>query len=180
MANGAVLPDQGLTVVTPDPLYVLGNYNANGSSLGTTNTANTQPAALFGDSITALSTAWQDSYNASTPLTGSGGRNPGATTINAAAFEGIVQTVGANYSGGVENFIRLLENWSSSTTLTYNGSIVVMFPSQYATNKWQQTGVYYNAPHRAWAFDLNFQNNNGLPPLTPQVTKLFRQTWSVY
>jgi len=55
-----------------------------------------------------------------------------------------------------------------------------MFPSQYATNKWRATGNYYNAPHRAWAFDLNFQNNNGLPPLTPRVTKIFRQTWSVY
>jgi len=177
MANGSVLPDQGLTVVTPDPLYVLGNYNAFGSSLGTTNTSNTQPAALFGDSITALSTGWSDSWNSSTAL---GSRNPGPTTINAAAFEGIVQTVGANYSGGVENFIRLLENWSSSTPLTYNGSIVVMFPSQYATNKWQQTGNYYNAPKRNWAFDLNFQSNNGLPPLTPRVTKIFRQTWSVY
>jgi hypothetical protein len=177
MANGSVLPDQGLTVVTPDPLYVLGNYNANGSSLGTTNTSNTQPAALFGDSITALSTSWSDNWNSSTALSS---RNPGATTINAAAFEGIVPTVGANYSGGVENFIRLLENWSSSTALTYNGSIVVMFPSQYATNRWQQTGVYYNAPKRNWAFDLNFQSNNGLPPLTPRVTKIFRQTWSVY
>jgi hypothetical protein len=178
MANGSVLPSQGLTVVTPDPLYVLGNYNASGVSLNNgTNVANTVPAALFGDSITALSTSWNDSWNSSTALSS---RTPGATTINAAAFEGIVQTVGANYSGGVENFIRLLENWSSSTTLTYNGSIVVMFPSQYATNKWQATGNYYNAPHRAWAFDLNFQNNNGLPPLTPRVTKIFRQTWSVY
>ena len=178
MANGAVLPSQGLTVVTPDPLYVLGNYNASGTSLNNgTNVANTAAASLFGDSITALSTGWNDSWNSSTALSA---RNPGATTINAAAFEGIVQTVGANYSGGVENFIRLLENWSSSTTLTYNGSIVVMFPSQYATNKWQQTGVYYNAPHRAWAFDLNFQSVNGLPPLTPTVTKIFRQTWSVY
>jgi hypothetical protein len=178
MANGAVLPSQGLTVVTPDPLYVLGNYNANGTSLNnSTNVANTAPAALFGDSITALSSAWNDSYTPSTPL---GSRNPVSTTINAAAFEGIVQTYGANYSGGVENFIRLLENWSGSITNTYNGSIVVMFPSQYATNKWQQTGVYYNAPKRNWAFDLNFQSNNGLPPLTPRVTKIFRQTWSVY
>ncbi len=169
MANGSVLPTQGLTVVTPDPLYVLGNYNASGTSLNNgTNVANTAPAALFGDSITALSTSWNDSYTSSTALSS---RNPGATTVNAAAFEGIVQTYGANYSGGVENFIRLLENWSSSTTLTYNGSIVVMFPSQYATNKWQATGNYYNAPHRAWAFDLNFQSNNGLPPLTPTVTK---------
>ena len=176
IANGSVLPDQGLTVITPDPLYVLGNYNANGSSLGTTNTSNTQPAALFGDSITALSTGWSDSWNSSTGLSS---RNPSATTINAATFEGIVQTVGANYSGGVENFIRLLENWSG-TTLTYNGSIVVMFPRQYATNKWQQTGVYYNAPTRNWAFDLNFQTMNGLPPLTPKVTKKIPQTWSVY
>ncbi|HLX95153.1 MAG TPA: hypothetical protein VKU37_05360 [Verrucomicrobiae bacterium] len=178
MANGAVLPSQGLTVVTPDPLYVLGNYNASGTSLNNgTNVANTANAALFGDSITALSTSWNDSWNSSTALSS---RNPGATTINAAAFEGIVQTVGANYSGGVENFIRLLENWGSGTTLTYNGSIVVMFPSQYATNKWQATGNYYNAPKRAWAFDLNFQSNSGLPPLTPRVTKIFRQTWSVY
>jgi hypothetical protein len=181
VANGAGLPSQGLTVVTPDPLYVLGNYNASGSSLNNgTNVANTAPAALFGDSITALSTAWQDSYTSSTALSS---RTPANTTINAAAFEGIVQTYGANYSGGVENFIRLLENWNNSstpTTLTYNGSIVVMFPSQYATNIWQQTGVYYNAPKRNWAFDLNFQNNNGLPPLTPRVTKIFRQTWSVY
>ena len=46
----------GLTVVTPDPLYVLGNYNANGSSLNNgTNVANTAPAALIGDAITVLS-----------------------------------------------------------------------------------------------------------------------------
>jgi hypothetical protein len=178
MANGSVLPSQGLTVVTPDPLYVLGNYNASGISLNNgTNVANTAPAALFGDSITALSTAWSDSYTSGTALSS---RTPASTTINAAAFEGIVQTYGANYSGGVENFIRLLENWGSSITNTYNGSIVVMFPSQYATNKWQATGNYYNAPTRKWAFDLNFQNNNGLPPLTPRVTKIFRQTWSVY
>ena len=75
---------------------------------------------------------------------------------------------GASYSGGVENFIRLLENWNSFT-LTYNGSIVVMFPSQYATNKWQQTGVYYTAPRRNWAFDVNFTDPNQLPPLTPVV-----------
>jgi hypothetical protein len=63
----------------------------------------------------------------------------------------------------------LQENWGSGTILTYNGSIVVMFPSQYATNKWLPTGNYYNAPHRAWAFDLNFTDPAKLPPLTPRV-----------
>ena len=75
-------------------------------------------------------------------------------------FEGIVQsnpTISGNYSGGVENFLRLLESWSSKT-LTYNGSIVVMFPSIYATNSWEPTGNYYNPPTRNWAFDANFTN----------------------
>jgi len=134
------------------------------------------PAALMGDSITALSSNWSDTWNSSTPLAS---RNPAPTTINAATFEGIVPTVGANYSGGLENFIRLLENWNSAN-LTYNGSIVVMFPSQFATNKWITPGTYYSAPTRKWAFNLNFMQQNGLPPLTPMVTAICRQTWSVY
>ncbi len=177
VANGSTLPSQGLTVVTPDPLYVLGNYNASGSSLNNgTNVVNTAPAALIGDAITVLSSNWQDSWNSSTSLST---RTPAQTTINAATFEGIVPSSGANYSGGVENFLRLLENWSSSISLTYNGSIVVMFPSQYATNIWQQTGNYYNPPKRNWAFDLNFTSQGGLPPLTPEVTAFVRQGWAV-
>lgn len=178
--DGATLPTDGLTVVTPDPLYVLGDYNAHGTSLNnSTNVANTAPAALMGDSITVLSQNWNDS--ADTPTgTGSsvGNRNPVATTINAATFEGIVPSNGANYSGGVENFLRLLENWSSSTTLTYNGSIVVMFPSQYATNYWDNSN-YYGVPKRSWAFDLNFMTQNGLPPLTPEIRAIIRQSWSL-
>ena len=27
-----------------------------------------------------------------------------------------------------------------------------MFPSRYATNYWVQTGTYYKAPNRKWAF----------------------------
>jgi hypothetical protein len=177
VSDGAVLPTDGLTVVTPDPLYVLGNYNASGSSLNNgTNVLNTAPAALIGDAITVLSTNWSDSSYTSGTSTAS--RPPASTTINAAAFEGIVPSNGANYSGGVENFLRLLENWNSNITLTYNGSIVVMFPSQYATNKW--SGSYYGVPHRSWAFDLNFLSQKGLPPLTPEVYAILRQNWAVY
>jgi Tfp pilus assembly protein PilV len=177
VANGSILPNQGLTVITPDPLYVLGNYNANGSSLNNgTNTANTAPAAFMADSISILSTNWNDQlYNSGYALTS---RNPASTTVNAAAYEGIVPTVGTNYSGGVENFLRLLENWGTSSPLTYNGSIVVMFPSQYATNQWRPTGNYYNAPKRIWAFDMNFETQRGLPPLTPELRTLYRQSWA--
>jgi len=73
-----------------------------------------------------------------------------------------------DYSGGVENSLRMLENWSSQT-LTYNGSIVVLCSSRYATNCWRETGEYYTAPTPHWAFDWNFQNYGKLPPLTPAV-----------
>jgi hypothetical protein len=179
--NGAKLSTNGLTIATPLPLYVKGNYNLNNgdTTVGQTNTINTAPAALIGDAITVLSTSWQDSYASSSSL---GSRTPGNTTVNAAVISGIVESVKvggvAHYSGGVENFLRLLENWPGNT-LTYNGSMVAMFGSRYATNFWQPTGNYYNAPTRRWAFDMNFLNSDRLPPITPQVKKLVRQKWQI-
>jgi len=180
VANGTNLPTQGLTVASPDPIYVLGNYNASSSDLGTSNVTDTAPAAFIGDAVTILSTSWKDSYTSSTSLSS---RNAGNTTVNAAMMEGIVQSVTVNgtkhYSGGVENFLRLLENWTGDT-LTYNGSIVVMFNSQFATNFWNTPGTYYNPPTRKWGFDVNFQNQNKLPPMTPQAKALVRLGWSAY
>ncbi|HMD55001.1 MAG TPA: hypothetical protein VKJ65_10675, partial [Phycisphaerae bacterium] len=111
---------------------------------------------------------------------------PSATnTLNAAIMAGIVQSDptiqtsdSATYSGGVENFLRLLESWGSTHHLFYNGSIVVMFPSQYATNRWRQTGNFYAAPYRNWAFDTNFETQSYLPPMTPQVKTFIRQNWT--
>jgi len=179
VANGSVLPSQGLSVVTPDPLYVLGNYNATGAALGTTNTASSVPAALMADAVTILSTSWSDSWNASTSLNT---RNAGSTTVDAATLEGIVEStkVGSTkyYSGGVENFLRLLENWSGDT-LTYNGSIVVMFDSLHATNFWQTPGNYYNPPTRKWGFDVKYSTSqNNLPPIFPSAPVMLRQQWS--
>jgi hypothetical protein len=197
MINGAQLPyttdpngiypaTSGLTVTTPQPIYVKGDYNvqtaasAAGASAQTTNTANTYPAALVGDAITILSGNWDDGNTASTSLT-SGSRNtPSPTTINAAALEGIVQSTNSNYSGGVENFLRLEENWSG-VTLQYNGSIAVMFPSIYATSFWPGTGGnFYNAPTRHWSFDYNFTDPSKLPHVSPKVFRMIRATWKGY
>jgi hypothetical protein len=186
--NGIYPATSGLTVTTPQPIYVMGNYNvqtAGGSanaSAGTTNTANTYPAALIADAITILSTNWQDSYSSST--TCSTRTVPSPTTINAAALEGIVQSTNSNYSGGVENFLRMEEDWGNrggtAITLTYNGSIVVMFPSIYATSFWPGTGTVYNPPTRHWSFDYNFTNPNKLPHISPKVFRMIRTTWTDY
>jgi len=190
VVNGGMLPSQtlgkGFTVATAMPMYVWGNYNASnslGSSLGQNSTTYTWPAALMGDSITILSTSWNDANstfaNKATDTGGGPSAGSGATTVNAAMLAGIVASTNSNYSGGVENFLRTLENWSSAT-LWYNGSIVVMFPSQYATNFWVQTGHYYSAPNRKWAFDTNFVQQAKLPPLTPQAKGVIRAGWSGY
>jgi hypothetical protein len=154
------------------------------NSIGQTNTTYTWPAALMGDALTILSTNWSDAYSlANEGATSPSGRVPGDTTVNAAALEGIVQTVptiSGNYSGGTENFLRLLEDWGNNnsgnpgnqSTLTYNGSIVVMFYSQYATNYWGNNN-YYSVPKRNWSFDENFANGL-LPPLTPDTKAVIR------
>lgn len=172
--NGQTLPASGLTVSTERPIYVQGHYNQPTSGhLGTTNTSNTKPAALLGDSITLLSTAWNDANSATYSS-----RNASNTTVNAAFLAGIVESkTFTNYSGGVENFPRFLENWSGDT-LTYNGSMVVMFPSRFATNRWGKNDVY-NPPTRNWAFDLNFMDSTKLPPGTPMLRTLIRGKWQI-
>lgn len=171
--NGLVLPPLGLTVATASPLYVLGHYNqTNSANLGTTNTSTTLPASLVGDAITILSVNWRDT-NSHLPLAS---RAALPTTVNAAFLAGAVETANGNYGGGMENFPRFLESWGLANPLTYNGSMVKMFPSLYATNIWG-LGNVYNPPKRDWAYDINFNTPTKLPPLTPSLLKIFRNAW---
>lgn len=173
LINGQTLPTGGLTVATPNPLYVKGHYNAPSAHLGTTNTSNTRPASLVADAITVLSANWNDA-NSSSSLSSRVAAN---TTVNAAFLAGIVPSNGTYYSGGVENFPRFLENWSGRV-FTYNGSMVVMFHSQFATAPWGGSDVY-NAPSRNWTFDLNFMDATKLPPGTPQLLTTIRGQWKI-
>ena len=181
---------------------MLGNYNiqtniGGSQSINMTNTAWTYPAGLMGDSISILSGNWNDSnslarssYNAPDSGSSSGNRVVSTNvTINAACLEGIVPskfTTHKQYSGGLENFLRLNEDWGAkSIQLWYNGSIVVMFPSVYATNFWigpsDRSGYpthNYTVPTRKWGFDANFMQQSKLPPMTPQVKAMIRGQWT--
>lgn len=175
LVNGTTLPPQGLTVATPCPLYILGNYNVPASALGTTNTTGTLPASVAADAITVLSTAWSDANGAKSLSL----RIGASTTVNAAFLTGIVATTTSSDSGGVENFPRFLEDWTSAT-LTYNGSMVAMFYSRIATGLWKGIGStynIYNPPNRNWGLDQNFQYSDKLPPATPALTILVRSDW---
>jgi hypothetical protein len=169
--NGTILPLHGLTVATGRPLYVQGDYNQlNPANLGTANTSTTRPASLVGDAITVLSDAWQDSKSSTEQ-----GALP--TTVNAAFLTGSVDTTLGHYSGGMENFPRFLENWGSANAFTYNGSMIKMFPSFYATNAWGKANVY-TPPKRKWAYDANFDDPSKLPPKTPSLLKVIRGQWA--
>ncbi len=174
LVNGQNLPSWGLTVATPNPLYVLGHYNAPGLYLGTTNTSTTYPASLVADAVTFLSRTWSD-RSSSSSLSSRHGDN---TTYNAAVLTGIVPSGGGYYSGGYENAIRLLEDWSSRT-MTFNGSIVVLFNSQIATAPWGASGDVYIVPSaRNWSFDQNFLDMSKLPPSTPELRTTIRARWT--
>jgi len=73
-----------------------------------------------------------------------------------------------NYGGGLENFPRFLENWGG-VTMTYRGSLVSLFQSDYAKRRRWSWQNYYSPPARDWQFDLRFQDPNNLPPGTPTV-----------
>ncbi len=173
--NGKQLPASGLTVATGRPLYVWGDYNQmNNANLGTTNTLTTLPASLVADAISILSDNWTDA-NSTSPVAS---RIAASTTVNAAFLTGVVETTHGSYSGGMENFPRFLETWGLAHVFTYNGSMVKMFPSLYATNSWNNNNNIYDPPARNWTFDANFNDPTKLPPKTPSLLKVIRSQWA--
>jgi hypothetical protein len=190
LVNGSILPlngpttqPGGLTVATPNPMYVQGDYNVGPGGTttpGSTDTSRTYPASLVSDALTLLSGNWQDPQS-SLPLSDGSKSKARDTIINAAILTGIVYSTDAtsnHFSGGVMNLPRLLEDWTG-VTLTLNTSIVNLFDSIRATNWFKNPGVYYFAPTRKFSFDNNFTNQVKLPPATPVLGLISRAKWRV-
>jgi len=198
LVNGAELPannDIGFSVVTPNPLYVKGNYNVQtassspNASAGSTNTVNTVPAALMSDSLTILSPNWVDSQGYLTYNNTTSTFDAADMTINAAIVTGTMPstgTSGTTFSGGVHNLPRLLEDWSGKT-LWLNTSILRLWDSNMATNQFRNpqgfnptpVNPYYNPPTRKYSFDLNFLNAAKVPPGMPVALVPIRFAWGV-
>jgi hypothetical protein len=174
LINGYKLPKigsgtnsvDGLTVVSANPVYIKGNYNTSnlsGDSVPSNSGTYTDPdasgytrklAAVVGDSINVLSGAWSDVASPSAISS----RTATNTTINAALVGGIVPSSGGNYSGGGENFVRLLEDWKSNTLCIY-GSMVQLYTSKQATAPWTGAGNNYKAPLTSkFYWDPNFSD----------------------
>lgn len=171
----------GFTVASENPVYILGNYNANNPSFSDMAGACHIPAAVMGDAVTLLSNSWTDSESFSSP-TLSSGRPASATAYYRTAVMGgstipfqqptgytTYQDFGTD--GGVHNFLRMLENWGSST-LYYEGSIADFYYSVQATGVYKDGLVnsVYSPPTRTDTFDTDFESISELPPGTPRFT----------
>ncbi len=198
LMNGGVLPDNGLTIASQNPVYIQGDYNTGTSSSvpsssvpanSTGNPNNTdsptapgytrKASAVLGDAVMLLSNNWNDSKASS----GVSSRDATNTTYNTAIMAGFMpsgftppsgSTYG--YSGGGNNFPRFLEDWSGNTC-TYYGSMVELFKSATFTGKWD-TGNIYSPPVRRWNFDNNFATK--APPGSLNVTVYLRGSWSKF
>lgn len=181
VVNGDILPKNGLTLVTDNPLYILGDWNTGSKPPSSASTPDPtqpmdsgyswRPSALIADAITVLSNSWQDSNSSK----GLNQRTAGNTTVNAALVAGNVPTgsKGNNYSGGGENFVRFLEDWSGKT-FTYYGSMLQLYTSADGVGTWGKANVY--APGQLkWYFDDNFTLNS--PPGTAVMISYVQQRW---
>ena len=184
LTNGAALPTNnlGLTVATPNPLYVIGNYNCPSGYAGTTNTTASMASSFICDALTILSSAWEDSTSSGAYNSGTRNNPTENTTLNVAILAGVVYSTGSainQFSGGVHNLPRMLENWSSHN-LWLNTSIVNLYPSIYANGQFiypGQAGTYYNPPTRHFTFDTRFTDPAYQPPGTPQLSVPRRVIW---
>jgi len=168
--NGATIGAtvSGLTVVSENPIYLQGDWNANGGW--------TEPhaaTAVMGDSVTLLSNSWNDATGFAQPYN-IGGRNRNTQTwyrIAIAAGKGMAfpQPSGTSTDfgtdGGAHNFLHYLENGDQA--VNYRGSLVTFFYNRQAVGTFKCCNTVYGAPTRNYAFDVDFLDPAKLPPLTP-------------
>jgi hypothetical protein len=169
-AEGEIMVTK-LAIVSENPVYVQGNYNASSSGFGDPHSA----CSVIADSVTLLSNAWNDRTSFLSPAN-PGGRNASDTWYRMAiiAGKGISFPHPSGYStyqdfgtdGGMHNFLRFLEDWGGNT-LSYRGSVVSFFISRQGNGTYKCCTNVYSPPSRGYRFDTDFLNPNLLPPWTP-------------
>jgi len=176
LVNGSQLPSGGLTVVSQNPVYIVGDYNT--VPVGATHA----PAAVLGDAVTVLSNDWiPKNYDAKGDQPFFGNRVASAnTTVNAAIATGpsSESTMGRD-NGKVNNLVRFLEDWTGKQ-FTYSGSLLALWHSQQVTGAWRCCGIsglyYYGPPSRVWSYDTLF--DTAQPPGTPMGVIMTKGSWS--
>ena len=182
LTNGGLgnLIAPGLTVVAENPIYVQGDWNADGSAAPNF-PAGGVATSIIADAVTLLSNNWNDVNSFTRPNNYANANRPALTTwYRFAALSGTPLTFsfggGAEESfgadGGVHNFLRMLENWNGQT-VNYLGAMAIFYFNRQATGIFKFGNNVYRSPStRNLTFDVNFLNPALLPPLTPMFRDL--------
>ena len=180
-APSATQTPGGFTVASENPVYIIGDYNTTNGSWTSPNTHSA--ASVIADAVTLLSNSWgvwtgglNGDYRSFTLPSTSGSRNATETWFRLAIAGGkniIFPQPGGGWAsrdygtdGGMHNFLRYLEDWSG-VPAHYQGSLVSLYYSQYATGIFKCCTTVYGAPDRKYSFDTLFLDPVNLPPGTP-------------
>ncbi len=196
LINAATLPGvydsavagntRGFTLASENPVYVWGNYNATsvtvagGTNVSTSdryypyNTSLHIPASVVSDLVTILSGSWNDGESFAYP-NAPGSRVASNTVVRFAMLAGDPITgyspsagLTGNQNGGLINFPRFLETWSSKR-LNYAGSFINLFNAFNSNARHKCCNTVYTPPTRDWTFEESFREPSRLPPGTPYV-----------
>lgn len=140
---------------------------------GTGTTTKAVPAT----NTVTTSNAYKSSSTASPTaqlLAGQTGSEVAAAIISGSNTTSPTATGTQEYSGGVHNMPRFLENWSGKT-VAIRGSLVSMYNTRVANGLWSIS--YYSPPNRQWGFDQLFANGT-FPPCIPTVISYRRVDFS--
>ncbi len=177
--NGSTIPNpaassnEGFTFATNGPVYLVGNYNSDGSSSTGSSTAtdgsSEAPAAIVSDTITVLSQNWEDNNYSTKSTEDEQNRVAEFTEVSAAFLTGLAPTRSSTEkSGGAHNFPRFLEDWGG-VEFRYRGSLVALFESEVNWRpRYSNYGTWYTPPIRNWGFNDMF-NAGRYPPGSPVV-----------
>ena len=81
------------------------------------------------------------------------------------------------FSGAINNYIRMLEDWQQAQYFNYSGSFISLGAPLEYSGRYIGGGTYYMIPVRNFNFDTNFNAFSGLPPLTPRVVYLQQEVF---
>jgi hypothetical protein len=171
----------GFSVSSENPVYIVGNYNADATDFPASGPDITPyaNAGILADAVTVLTTSFRDIATFQYPFEANlASRQTAVDTylrVSIAAGKSnffkrtdISGTTTADFGtdGGVHNFLHFLEKWNSS--IYFKGSLVSFYNSQYATGVFKSNTAVFYPPTRRFSFDSNLQLESGLPPGTPR------------
>lgn len=196
ISGGVELPGP-LTIATDQAVYIQGDYNNPGVVAGSLDRTNSyypsnvatddrgyrrQPAAIMADTITFLSNECsndnqQVNCGINTTLVGSRTVVTNGIAINAALLSSIMKSTSSTFNGGLNKYMKHLENWGFATALNYTGSMVSLGEPLES----DRVSVNDNVYKRNYNYETRFGSFDKLPPLSPSAVYLkqdvFKRTY---